>query len=376
MENLNYALFGLGTIAKNHLLSIKSIPVIYNDCNFKVNLNSLYTTHKEDKETLGKLIGFQKVVDKIDDIENDSSIDVIDICTPNYLHFEQVLDSVQHEKNVYCEKPLTANVYDAAALLSKLENVKAKTQVALVLRFLPAVAQAHAIIKSGVIGKVKSFHFEMLHTGYLNPSRRISWRLEKAKSGGGAIVDLGIHLIDLSRFLIGDVERVSAFVGTTVASRKLENSEKLQKVDVDDWGYVMVTASNDVKGFIEVLRVAVGNEGTRLFVYCTEGSIKIDLASPYNAVIFDLNGKQLYIDDKVFLGDDYFCEVKKLYPDPKVSMGSMVDLHYTGLLWFFKSILQNTVPAGTPTFQEAYKDQLVVEAIYKSAANNGELTEV
>ncbi|BAL81576.1 Gfo/Idh/MocA family protein [Caldisericum exile] len=376
MKNINYALVGLGTIVKTHLTAIKSIPVICKDVDFDVNLKTLYTTHKDEKGSLGKLIGFENVVDDLEYVVSDPNIDAVDICTPNYLHFEEALASIKYMKNVYCEKPLTMSVVEAKELVDLAQKTSLKNQVALVLRLMPAVSEARAIIKSGIIGEPNSFHFEMLHSGYLNPLRPISWRLEKDKSSGGVIVDLGIHLIDLVRFIIGEIVRASALAGTTVKRRKLENSFELKEVDVDDWGYIMVETENDAKGVIEVSRVAVGNDKTDFVIYCSEGSIKVNLENPKKAEVFDNNGKRIYLDEKILKEDIFLNEVKKIYPDSKLSMGAMVDLHYTGLVWFFKSLVQGVAPIGTPTFEEAYKDQIVIEGIYKSIENNGEFVNI
>ncbi|MGB9770345.1 MAG: Gfo/Idh/MocA family protein [Caldisericum sp.] len=376
MKNINYALIGLGAIAKNHLIAIKSLPIIYRNSTFTVNLKTLYTTHREQKESLGKLIGFENVVDDLEYILRDPDIDVVDICTPNYLHFEEALESINHGKNVYCEKPLTMNSIQAKELVDLAQGTSLKNQVALVYRFMRAVSEARAIIKSGIIGEVNSFHFEMLHSGYLNPLRPISWRLEKNKSGGGAIVDLGVHLVDLVRFLIGEIVRVSAFAGTTVKRRKLEDSSQEINVDVDDWGYIMVETEYGAKGVVEVSRVAVGNDRADFVIYCSEGAIKINSENPNESEVFDKNGKRIYLDEKILKEEPFFNEVKNIYPDSKLSMGKMVDLHYTGLVWFFKSLIDGFVPLGTPTFEEAYKDQIVIESIYKSIENNGDFVNI
>lgn len=377
MKNINYSLLGLGAIARIHLLAIKGIPIVYKgDRTLEITLKSLFTTHMKENEGIAHTIGFKEVTDKLDLVIEDSSLDLIDICTPNFQHFEQAFRAITNNKNIYCEKPLTSNVKEANLLVEALKSKNLINQVALVLRFIPAVAQSHAILKSGIIGDAESFHFEMLHSSYLDPSKPMSWRLSKEKSGGGSIIDLGIHLIDLVRFLIGEIDYVSAVTGVTVKERVTKNLQERVEVNVEDWGYAIISTREGVRGVIESSRVATGNEGTRLFIYCSAGSIKIDLDDPYNANIFDSHGRQIYIDKNSLLEDGFFLRVNRIYPEPKLSMGTMVDLHYASLVWFFENMLNNQLFAGTPTFEEAYRDQLVVDAIYKSAENNGKLTKV
>jgi len=97
----------------------------------------------------------------------------------------------------------------------------------------------------------------------------MTWRLQKNKSGGGALADLGIHLIDLVRFLLGEIHSVSCLTDTIVKQRK--NSEGIfQQVDVDDWASLSLQVQGDVKGTIEASRLAVGNDANRMWIYVTK----------------------------------------------------------------------------------------------------------
>jgi predicted dehydrogenase len=366
---INYGLAGLGMIAKNHLLGIRNMSLISAYIDFQVNLKALFTTHSDKNYKEAKLIGFERIVDSMEKLVQMPDIDLVDVCTPNYLHNEQVLLAAEYGKNIYCEKPLGMNSYETGKMLEAVQKKRIKNQVALVMRFSPAVAFAHAILKKRVLGKIYAFRGEFFHSSYLDPAKKMTWRLEKEKSGGGALVDLGIHLIDLLRFLIGEIESVSAFTNTVVKKRQTFE-KKLEDVEVDDWVLLSMKIDSDVKGTIEASRVAVGNEGTRLSIYGDRGSLHLDFKNPYSLSIFDIDSRNIHIENGVLLEDEFYAEVSKLYPDPKLSQGSMVDLHLTSLLWFFKSILSGKILSGTPTFEEAHKAQVVADAAYKSALEN------
>jgi len=184
---INYGLAGLGTIAKTHLLGLRNLPLLNVPVRFTVDLKALYSTHPEENLEIAKSCGFSEVVDSMEKLVHIEELDVVDICTPNFLHCQQASLAAQAGKHIYCEKPL-ANIIN---------------QVAFVMRFNPAVAAAHAAIKQGVIGRPYAFRGELLHSSYLTAEKTMTWRLEKDKSGGGALADLGIHLIDLVRFLLG-----------------------------------------------------------------------------------------------------------------------------------------------------------------------------
>ena len=132
--------------------------------------------------------------------------------------------------------------------------------------------------------KIYSFHREMLHSGYLNRGRRMLWREDKEeKSGGKALVDLGSHMIDLVRFVLGDIEEINASSETVV--RKGRSFEgRMVEVQVDDWALPSSKISSDIKGSIEASRVVVGNEGARLSIYGDKGSLHLDLGNLLNAL--------------------------------------------------------------------------------------------
>ena len=285
------------------------------------------------------------------------------------------MSSIGHSKHVYCEKPLGLNSTETAEILKAVKESGVKNQVAFVTRFTPAVAFAHAVLKKNLLGNIYAFRGEIFHSSYLNPSKKISWRLERQKSGGGALMDLGSHIIDLSLFLIGEIESVSAFTKTVVKERQLPDGE-LKNIVVDDWALLSINTTSGVKGSIEASRVAVGNEGTRFTVYGDKGSLKINLNEPYYPSIFDVNSKKICIDNRILQEDNFYSEVMRLYPNPKLSQGLMVDIHLVGLLWFLQSIISGKTLPGTPDFEEAHRVQLVIDAAYKSAAENGKFVKI
>jgi predicted dehydrogenase len=372
---INYGLVGLGEIAKNHLLGIRNMPLFDVPLDFQVNLSGVFTTHLANNYEKARLIGFKNIVDSMEKLVQIPDLDVVDICTPNYLHKEQVLFSVKFNKHVYCEKPLGMNSVETSEILGVVKKSNIKNQVAFVMRFMPAVAYAHAILNKNFLGSIYAFRGEFFHSSYLNPDKKISWRLEKQKSGGGALVDLGIHMIDLVRFLIGEIDSVSAFAETVVKKRQSIEG-RVENIEVDDWALLTINLCSGARGTIEASRVAVGNEGTRLTVYGDKGSLRIDLNNPYLPSVFDINSRSVYVESRFLLEDDFYSEVLRLYPNPKLSQGFMVDVHLVGLLWFLQSVARGKTLFGTPTFEEAHRVQLVIDAAYKSATEGNKFIHV
>ena len=149
----------------------------------------------------------------------------IDICTPNLLHYEQVKNLANRGINIYCEKPMALN-YDDSKEMDKLSKEKELiTQVALIYRFMPSIDKENVIIDKGYLGEIINFRGQLLPSSYLNPKRGMNWRLRKEESGGGAIVDLGVHVSDTLLFLLGD-RKIKSLTAKTNTVNLLKKEKK------------------------------------------------------------------------------------------------------------------------------------------------------
>lgn len=374
MKNINYSLSGLGGIAKTHLMGLRNLEMLELGVDFKLNISTLATTHPEKKKELAREIGFDHVVNDFEKLL-EADIDLVDLCTPNFLHAKEILKAAAANKHIYCEKPLALNLAEAEEIMDKMAGKNLKNQIAFVYRFAPAVAHAHALLKNKVIGEVQFAKVEYYHSRYLNPEVPISWRLEKESSGGGALVDLGSHMIDLSRLLLGEVESLSAWTKTFVEKRKTA-AGNLKKVDVDDWAMLMLDFASGAKGTLEASRVSPGNEGFRFHIFGDQGAIQIDSDQIDKVRLFDQTPKEIEITEDMVAGDEFLNRLLDLHPSSKLTQGIMVDLHLLSLIFFFESIVNNDDNSGVPTFEDGYQTQKIMEYAYKSAADGGEKIEI
>jgi predicted dehydrogenase len=133
-----------------------------------------------------------------------NDVDVIDICTPTHLHYEQVMQAVAVKKHIVCEKPLARHYTEAQAMVKACKDAGLKLLVAHVVRFFPQYTMAKKTIERGEIGKVATVR---LTRASFRPST--PWLHETAQSGG-MMMDLMIHDFDYARWLAGDVESLFA----------------------------------------------------------------------------------------------------------------------------------------------------------------------
>ncbi len=367
-----YGLMGFGNIGRLHLMALKNLPLLNILPENSVEFISLLTTSSVNKEELAGRLGCNAVVDTINDLLDMPGLDIVDICTPNFLHREQAVAAAARGKHVYCEKPLALDVNQGKEMLESVKKNGVKHQIAFVLRYLPAVARTRAVLKSGILGQVYNVRAEFYHSSYLHPEKMFAWRLSREKAGGGVLVDLGSHLLDLLLFIFDEIKGVQAWT-KTVISKRLNSEGELQEVDVDDWALLFLLLSDDIKASLEVSRLALGKEGLGISVYCEKGVVHMGTNYPIYPQVYSPYLKEICWDD---YQDDYLSRLLECYPEEKLSGGWLMDTHTASLAWFLKTIFQSP---GWPTngdFHSGLAVQRILEIAYKSARNKGQLMDL
>lgn len=154
-------------------------------------------------------------------------LDIIIVSTPNNLTAKVVVEAFKNKKHVLCEKPMGINVKEAKTILSASQKAKRLLKVGFNHRFHPGIYKAKQLFKKGVIGKPLFLRARYGHGGRWRMEKE--WRLKKSISGGGELLDQGIHVIDLFRWFAGDFKK--AF-GVT--------DRKFWKGDVEDNAFVIL----------------------------------------------------------------------------------------------------------------------------------------
>ncbi|MGC8707411.1 MAG: Gfo/Idh/MocA family protein [Athalassotoga sp.] len=191
---MKWAIIGFGSISKNRF-----VPALEEAGG---TLSAVVTGNPEKvKHEVGKHI---KITDKIDDLED---VDIVYIATPNSLHKSQTIACAKRGINVFCEKPVGMNAEEAKQMAEFCDKSGVTFGVAHMGRFNSYNVLARDILKSNELGKIgivkASFSF-------VNTERN-KWRYDLSLSGGGAIMDIGIHVINSLRFMLErDVEEITA----------------------------------------------------------------------------------------------------------------------------------------------------------------------
>lgn len=251
-------------------------------------------------EACGRL-GIGSAYASVEDLLQDDAVQVVHVCTPNYLHAELATAALMAGKHVVCEKPLATTVEDAlrvAALAAQSGRVAA---VPFVYRFHPMVREARARVRNGDVGRVLSLQGSYMQDWLLSRDDD-NWRVD-AKLGGEsrAFADIGSHLCDLIEFVLDDrIARLNAITSSVFDERGSSTT-----VTTEDIASVIFQTLSGVQGTIFVSQVASGRKN-RLFleVNGSEESLAFDQENPDQLWVGRRYGSQTLVRDPAWLNKD------------------------------------------------------------------------
>ncbi|WP_411754021.1 Gfo/Idh/MocA family protein [Serratia sp. (in: enterobacteria)] len=243
---------GAGFMAKLHSLSMRNIAGLMDDPTASFELVRIIDVHEPLAQREAERWGWQEYGNDWKTVTNDETIDIVDIATPNDSHYEICLEAFAKGKHVICEKPLSTNSAMAEIMARKAVASGKVHMVNFTYRAWPAIAQAKKIIESGAIGKIRHFEGHFLQDHNNDPTIPLQWRFIEAKAGAGALGDVGAHIIDLARFLVGEFDSVSATMQRFIDERPLvEDRSQKGAVEVDDFTSALVKFSSGATGTIK-----------------------------------------------------------------------------------------------------------------------------
>lgn len=244
-------------MAKAHTLGYRNMGATYNLPRGAI-LDTIVGTSDDKSAEAARRLGFERFSSNWESVVADPRIDVVSVTTPNILRAPAALAALNAGKHCYCEKPLSTTLDEAKRMADTAENSGLVTQVGFNYIKNPILSLAREMIDNGELGKITAFrgiHAE----GYMSdPATRWTWRLA-TDGGGGALMDLGSHIVNMARFLLGPIDRLCADVETIIKSRpRAFGLSKCQQVEVDDQARLLVRFARGCSGTIEASWTATG----------------------------------------------------------------------------------------------------------------------
>jgi predicted dehydrogenase len=273
MDKIKMGVIGLGGIAESvHIKGILKSP--------DAELAAVCDVNRELLKRIGDQYGIpeHRRFSSPAGLLESGETDAVSICTANSSHAEIARACARCQKAMAVEKPLALSGEEAAGIASALRGHPVPNMMCFSYRFKAAARYARHIIQSGLLGKIRHIYVQYFQSWAMDETLPLYWRFNKALCGSGALGDLGSHMIDLTRFLVGDFERVSAHAGTFVKNRKLPAAEGTGKVDVDDFCHFHAEISGGIAGAYNITRFAYGRSNyQRVEIYGSQGALLYSL---------------------------------------------------------------------------------------------------
>lgn len=375
---LNAAIVGLGFVGRAHLEALRRLGV---------PVQGILGSTPERSRAASEAVKLPRAYNSLDELAADPSVHVVHLCTPNHLHFQEASQLLRAGKHVLCEKPLSLDSRESAALVSLLKETGLVGAVTYNLRYYPLCQEARALIRKGAIGQVKLIHGSFLQDWLLFPTDW-NWRLE-AKLGGElrAVSDIGTHWLDLVTWLTDSkVAELCADLATVLPTRRRPKGrvETFQKataaeteevmISTDDYASVLLRFENEARGVMTVSQVSPGRKARLWFeIDGSTGSLVFDSESP----------NQLWIGRR-----DRACEI--LPKDPALQTpesrgyaaypGGHPEGYPDTFVQLFKDVYgyisagDLRAPRTFPTFETGHEELLLCEAIAESTQNKSWIT--
>ena len=329
--------------------------------------------------------GWERATDNWHELLEDPGVDIVDVCTPNNMHAGMSIESLAAGKHVCCEKPLAATLADAKLMKDAAAKAKRKGVHSFVwfnYRRVPAVAFAHQLLKKGKLGRI--FHVRACYLqDWGHGDTPLVWRFDAAQAGSGAHGDLNAHIIDMTRFILGDEisEVVGAIEERFIDRRSMPGAAEKAisggkgrrgsgKSTVDDCVLFLARFKSGAVASFEATRLATGNlNKNTVEINGEKGSIRFDFErmnelqwwdntlpsemQGWNRIMCTNPGDHPYIDA-------YWPPAHGLgYEHGFVSQAADV----------VKAVSGRKPVVPLPDFADAYQTQRVLEAALISARN-------
>lgn len=264
-NKIGFGILGSGAASKIHIDAINDIEGAVIVGFFSPDNNS--AKELTDNYGLKRFDTYEKMLD-------DTEIEVVCICTPSGLHAQQAIEAMNHGKHVIVEKPLAITIEDCRKIVESSEKTGCKCAVISQLRYLGDIPKAKEIINAQKLGTITNVGLHMRYNRSAEYYASSPWRGTWAMDGGGALMNQGIHGVDLLRYLCGEVKSVKAYCKTIK-----------HNIEVEDTAVAILEFQNGALGIIEASTAVYKGYTRKLNVSGTAGAIRLE---EYNLTRCDL----------------------------------------------------------------------------------------
>lgn len=276
LPDLGVGLIGTGFMGRAHALAFHHTRTTF-ELPVHLKLAALADADASRAEHCARSWGFARSHAGWEQLIADPAVQLVAITTPNHLHFPMAMAALEAGKAVYCEKPLAVSLDQAREMQRAAKAAGVVTRVGYNYQHNPMIGLARQMIESGELGQIVSFQGEFSEDFMGDPQAPWSWRCEQAHAGG-ALADLGSHLLAMARYLLGEIEAVCADSQTVHGQRPASQGSPQQRaIAIDDQTYALLRFANGARGTFASSWLKHGYKNHLSFeISGTEGTLSFD----------------------------------------------------------------------------------------------------
>jgi predicted dehydrogenase len=231
-----------------------------------------------DLQSFAEKFGWRSTETSWERLVERDDVDLVDICTSNLTHMPIAVAAAKAGKHILCEKPIAMNAQEARQMLDAANEAGVRHMVAFNYRRAPAIVLAKQLIDQGKIGRIYHFNAVYYQDWLVDPGVPMLWRHDAKEAGTGAHGDQNAHIVDLARFLVGEVEAVNGVQEVFIKERKQADGKAMGQVTADDSTYFLARFREGALGSFLATRFATGRKNfLRLELFGSEGAISFNL---------------------------------------------------------------------------------------------------
>lgn len=290
MKPVKVAILGAsGWMGKVHALGYRNAPLLFGSDRGMAEIVLIVDENEGRLREIAPALGNPRMATDWHVAVNDPEVDLVDICLPDFLHFEVAKAALEGGKHVYCEKPLCDTSAQSAELAALARSKGLITKVGHNFPKNPAHKVARDIIKGGELGEIKLFRASLQVDVLSSPSAPFMWRCDGDLAPTGAIGDMATHAFSMIDYLIGDIAELIADTGTITRYRPYKpgfnygedssggDTSQMREVTNPDYLHLMFNLASGGKGILDVSRVATGRRFLQNYdIYGTDGGLSFD----------------------------------------------------------------------------------------------------
>lgn len=371
MREIGVGLVAMGWMGRLHTRGYRTLNERYPELDVRTNLIVAADSSESGRQDAVHRFGYSRAVSDYREVLVDPAVDVISICTPNFLHHEVAMAAIKAGKPFWIEKPMGINAAQSREIAQAAEAAGLVTSVGFNYRHQPAIQHIRNLVRSGQLGRITNARIWFVADYAASSEGALTWRYSKSQAGPGVVGDLMSHGIDLAHYLVGRIRELTAMTGTFITDRPIpleqgvghgavKLSDECGPVENEDYAAALGRTDDGVLVTLEANRVAHGPRTEYVVeIYGTSGSVRWNYELPMHLQVFRTEAaEQGYATIMV---DTSHGDFGRYQPGPGNSM-SFDDLKSIEAKLFIESVLrqEQIAPSAADAWAAAEADEAIV----------------